>query len=262
MTLVPRLHWVWGRTHTSAVCLFRAGGRFSTIPPSPFPPLGPWSHCSQRPWPGHDCSFIHTSSRRNTINTSSPSVLAAITTMENNNENNTEIITENTIGTFLTLLLIWSRSFKIRSSLNAGFFDFDVAQGLRHPAHVAYPCVCACHLISICTLATAHLSQVCRGQGPVPCWNTDGVLTLAKPFRTLVCKWARARGRGPSVSAPWDIGYIFYNNGGMKHGVEVSSYSLLVSYPEVTEQKCLLTCPYKPECVGQCTFNILKNVKP
>ena len=154
------------------------------FPPPPFPPLGPWSHCSQRPWPGHDCSFIHTSSRRNTINTSSPSVLAAITTMENNNENNTEIITENTIGTFLTLLLIWSRSFKIRSSLNAGFFDFDVAQGLRHPAHVAYPCVCACHLISICTLATAHLSQVCRGQGPVPCWNTDGVLTLAKPFRT------------------------------------------------------------------------------
>ena len=140
--------------------------------------------CSQRPWPGHDCSFIHTSSRRNTINTSSPSVLAAITTMENNNENNTEIITENTIGTFLTLLLIWSRSFKIRSSLNAVFFDFDVAQGLRHPAHVAYPCVCACHLISICTLATAHLSQVCRGQGPVPCWSTDGVLTLAKPFRT------------------------------------------------------------------------------
>ena len=124
--------------------------------------------------------------------------------MENNNENNTEIITENTIGTFLTLLLIWSRSFKIRSSLNAGFFYFDVAQGLRHPAHVAYPCVCACHLISICTLATAHLSQVCRGQGPVPCWNTDGVLTLAKPFRTLVCKWARARGRGPSVSAPWE----------------------------------------------------------
>ena len=104
--------------------------------------------------------------------------------MENNNENNTEIITENTIGTFLTLLLIWSRYFKIRSSLNAGFFDFDVAQGLRHPAHVAYPCVCACHLISICTLATAHLSQVCRGQGPVPCWSTDGVLTLAKPFRT------------------------------------------------------------------------------
>ena len=124
------------------------------------------------------------SSRRNTINTSSPSVLAAITTMENNNENNTEIVTENTIGTFLTSLLIWSRSFKIRSSLNAGFFDFDVAQGLRHPAHVAYPCVCACHLISICTLATAHLSQVCRGQGPVPCRSTDGVLTLAKPFRT------------------------------------------------------------------------------
>ena len=175
---------VLGRTHTSAVCLFRAGGRFSTIPPSPFPPLGPWSHCSQRPWPGHDCSFIHTSSRRNTINTSSPSVLAAITTMENNNENKTEIVPENTIGTFLTLLLIWSRSFKIRSSLNAGFFDFDVAQGLRHPAHVAYPCVCACYLISICTLATAHLSQVCRGQGPVPCWSTDGVLTLAKPFRT------------------------------------------------------------------------------
>ena len=126
--------------------------------------------------------------------------------MENNNENNTEIITENTIGTFLTLLLIWSRSFKIRSSLNAGFFDFDVAQGLRHPAHVAYPCVCACHLISICTLATAHLSQVCRGQGPVPRVSTDGVLTLAKPFRTLVCTLGpRARGRGPSVSAPVDI---------------------------------------------------------
>uniref|UniRef100_A0A8C5BGE0 RING-type domain-containing protein n=1 Tax=Gadus morhua TaxID=8049 RepID=A0A8C5BGE0_GADMO len=43
---------------------------FGSIPPLPTPPAGPWSHCSQRPWPGHDCSFIHTSSRHNTINTS------------------------------------------------------------------------------------------------------------------------------------------------------------------------------------------------
>ena len=120
--------WKWAETERNSRII---EGALTLVPfacsvlehdsPPPFPPLGPWSHCSQRPWPGHDCAFIHTSSRRNTINTSSPSVLAAITTMENNNENNTEIVTENTIGTFLTSLLIWSRSFKIRSSLNAGF---------------------------------------------------------------------------------------------------------------------------------------------